>query len=75
MIIQLDDYEIVSNKKGNVMRRYFIIIVLLIMIFLINCEKKITIEFNTNGGTHVQSVVINDIKLFKLPDNPIKDGF
>lgn len=57
------------------MRRYCIIIVLLIMIFLINCEKEITIEFNTNGGTHVQSVVLNDIKLFKLPDNPIKDGF
>lgn len=45
----------------------------LTLVFLGN--KKVTVEFETNGGTIIESIEVKNVKGFKLPESPSKEGF
>ena len=58
-------------KKLSIILLVFVVLCTLIL----GCNNKIKIEFETNGGSDIQTVVINKINDFKLPDSPQKEGY
>jgi uncharacterized repeat protein (TIGR02543 family) len=61
-------------KKNKIL---YIILTLIIMVFVISCEKfpdYVIIEFDTNGGSIVSPVIVKHNKKPKLPEPPTKEG-
>ena len=55
----------------------FIIMLMIFMVVLSGCVQavtNITIEFDTNGGNDIDSVVYNGGSI-NIPDNPTKEGY
>lgn len=58
------------------MKRILMLLVILFnLVILFGCTKNITIKFNTSGGEVIQSVELEDINDFTLPENPTKKGY
>ena len=56
----------------------FGIAMLFIMFILVGCNgqnSNIVINFETNGGSTIESIVIEDSSSFTMPTNPTKDGY
>lgn len=55
---------------------YLFILLFCLGLFFYGCEdEKITVEFETNGGSVVETIVVNDVLDFKLPTAPTKEGY
>ncbi|MDD3383115.1 MAG: InlB B-repeat-containing protein, partial [Bacilli bacterium] len=58
------------------MRKIGIIILVVMFIFLYGCmpNQKITVSFETNGGSLIEDITIDSSLNFVLSDDPIKEG-
>ena len=61
--------------------KFFIMILLLFVLFISSCsgESKndvpCVVSFNTNGGTEIESVIVNKGDKVNKPDDPIREGY
>lgn len=55
----------------------FVIIISISVLLLCACEgvESVTITFNTNGGSNIDSITIDSLTSIRVPDNPTKDGY
>lgn len=51
----------------------FAVMLLSLSMLFVACNKDIVISFDTNGGTQIESMVVDDN--FTMPSNPTKDGY
>ena len=45
------------------------------MLIFTACSKSYTVTFNSNGGSEINSVLVEENNLVSKPDDPIKDGY
>lgn len=51
----------------------FTVLLLSLSMLFVACNKDIVISFDTNGGTEIESMVVDDD--FEMPSNPTKSGY
>ena len=52
------------------------IIVLVILLLLVKgCGKEFTIEFDTNGGSKIESVTVKGNETVEEPEDPTREGY
>ena len=51
----------------------FTVLLLSLSMLFVACNKDIVISFETNGGTEIESMVVDDD--FEMPSNPTKSGY
>ena len=59
------------------MKRYFLLISMLITAFALSAcgGVNITIHFDTDGGTEIESITTDGASTINIPNNPEKEGF
>lgn len=59
------------------MKRYFLLITVLITAFTLSAcgGVNITIHFDTDGGTEIESITTDGASAINIPNNPEKEGF
>ena len=59
------------------MKKIGIVLLIVMFMFLYGCKpkEKLTISFETNGGSSIEDVVIDSSLDFDLPDDPVKEGY
>lgn len=55
----------------------FVMLVMIMLLSLFGCIEmgQYTISFETNGGSEIEKIVINDINLLKMPHDPTREGY
>ena len=57
------------------MKKIFLLTFLVLLLIITGCNQTVTVEFYSNGGTEVDSVVVPKGTPVEEPESPIKDGF
>lgn len=65
---------LLENIKKNFLLIIISLIVLIVAIVLITNNKSTVVTFNTNGGSTIKNIVVENGK-FKMPEDPVKEGF
>ena len=65
-----------KKKIGIITLILIIILLILLVIYLLFIkEKSFTITFDTDGGTSIENIIIEEGKTIILPVDPTKDGY
>ena len=57
------------------MKKIFLLTFLVLLLIITGCNQTVTVEFYSNGGTEVDSVVVAKGTPVEEPESPTKDGF
>lgn len=63
-----------SVKSANILVIVTSAILVIAMIFLVN-HNGFTIKFDTDGGSHIDSVKVMHSETVPKPEDPVKEGF
>jgi len=66
-----------DNKNTKIVIGIILVVIIAILLFFLFSKKEVqhTVSFETNGGTKMESLVIDDNGLIKEPEAPTKEGY
>lgn len=64
----------ISLKTANILVAVTLIILVAVTMFTIS-RAGFVVEFDTNGGSHVESMKVMHSDKLSLSDNPVKEGY
>ena len=65
--------EEIMKKFAKWRAALFVVLLLSLSTLFVACNRDIVISFETNGGTEIESMVVDDD--FEMPANPTRNGF
>lgn len=63
-----------SLKTANIMVTVFILLLVAATVFIVS-HNGFTVSFDTNGGSHIESVKVMHSQTVELKENPVKEGY
>lgn len=63
-----------SLKTANIMVTVFIVLLVAATVFIVS-HNGFTVSFDTNGGSHIESVKVMHSQTVELKENPVKEGY
>lgn len=63
-----------SLKTANIMVTAFIVLLLAATVFIVS-HSGFTVSFDTNGGSHIESVKVMHSETLELKEDPVKEGY
>ena len=63
-----------SLKTANIMVTAFIVLLLAATVFIVS-HSGFTVSFDTNGGSHIESVKVMHSQTVELKEDPVKEGY
>ena len=63
-----------SVKTANIMVTVFIVLLVAVTVFIVN-HSGFTVNFDTNGGSHIESVKVMHSQTVELKEDPVKEGY
>ena len=63
-----------SVKTANIMVTVFIVLLVAVTVFIVN-HNGFTVNFDTNGGSHIESVKVMHSQTVELKEDPVKEGY
>lgn len=63
-----------SLKTANIMVTVFIALLVAATVFIVS-HNGFTVKFDTNGGSHIESVKAMHSETLKIEENPVKEGY
>lgn len=63
-----------SVKTANWLIAFGIGLLVVVMLFAVN-HSGFTVSFDTNGGSHIESVKVMHGEIVPMPETPVKEGF
>lgn len=63
-----------SLKTANIMVTVFILLLVAATVFIVS-HNGFTVSFDTNGGSHIESVKVMHSETVQLKENPVKEGY
>lgn len=63
-----------SLKTANIMVTVFIALLVAATVFVVS-HNGFTVKFDTNGGSHIESVKAMYSETLKIEENPVKEGY
>ena len=63
-----------SVKTANIIVTVFIVLLVAVTVFIVN-HNGFTVNFDTNGGSHIESVKVMHSQTVELKEDPVKEGY
>ena len=63
-----------SLKTANIMVAVFIFLLVAATVFIVS-HGGFTVSFDTNGGSHIESVKVMHSQTVELKEDPVKEGY
>lgn len=63
-----------SLKTANIMVTAFIVLLVAATVFIVS-HSGFTVSFDTNGGSHIESIKVMHSEIVKLQEDPVKEGY
>lgn len=63
-----------SLKTANIMVTAFIVLLVAATVFIVS-HSGFTVNFDTNGGSHIESVKVMHSQTIELKEEPVKEGY
>ena len=63
-----------SLKTANIMVTVFIVLLIAATIFVVS-HSGFTVSFDTDGGSHIESVKVMHSQTIDIKDEPVKEGY
>lgn len=63
-----------SLKTANIMVTVFIVLLVVATVFIVR-HSGFTVNFDTNGGSHIESVKVMHSQTVDIEEDPVKEGY
>ena len=63
-----------SLKTANIMVTVFIVLLVAATVFIVS-HSGFTVSFDTNGGSHIESVKVMHSETVEVKEDPVKEGY